>query len=121
MASDDFIFLQGIQIANKEPGHVSRVVPGKLVYVDVPSQGTLTFKPNRVAILESNGELRPYRGEPFDLLGLSAGSSVNVVVRADQPQYVVVDPRTATPTTTIRSVGDSLVNLAKTFISTKPL
>jgi len=63
---------------------VERVVPGRLLYVDAPSEtgsqsSTFAFPLDRVIVVESNGNAHPYRGEPLSDLGLKTGRKVRVV------------------------------------------
>lgn len=59
------------------PGTVSRVVAGRLVYVDIPaSHGTVAVTPEKIEVEQSDGSVRVYRGEPFDDLGIEVGAKV---------------------------------------------
>jgi len=75
-------------------GRVERVVPGRLVYVEfAPGHEARVFKLNNLLIKQANGTFSNYAGEPLSQLGLTVGSSVEVVT-ARQPHQanVVFDP-----------------------------
>jgi hypothetical protein len=75
-------------------GHVNRVVPGLLFYVEVSTvEGrleTLAVKLNNVLVLRGD-HITAYRGESFSELGISEGTVVLVVERPDGPETVVVE------------------------------
>ena len=62
-----------------ERGAISRVVPGRLVYVQTQPERTYAFKPDKVVIQELDGVFHKYRGEPFEDLGLTVGQTVFVL------------------------------------------
>ncbi len=76
-------------------GQVARLVPGKLVYVAFsPKDAPRAFKLDSLLIKQSNGTFSSYAGEPFSQLGLTVGSSVEVVSVPGHPAQanLVFDP-----------------------------
>jgi hypothetical protein len=105
----------GSWLARAEPAQVSRVVPGKLFYVELPSQETFAFKPDHLAIREQDGSFRAYRGEPFEKIGLDVGKPVKVIGLHEQ-HYVVIDPHSAPLRGKAYRTVESLANFAKALI-----
>ncbi|MBI1981219.1 MAG: hypothetical protein HYS63_06670 [Methylocystis sp.] len=74
-------------------GTVSRVVAGKLVYVDVPSRhGTVAVTPEKIDVRQSDGSVKHYRGEPFSDLGIKVGAIVQNDVSGSR---FIVEPSTS--------------------------
>jgi hypothetical protein len=86
---------------------VRRIVPGKLVYVDLLDANADThelspypIKLDQVVIRKRDGSCSPYRGEPLSELGLEVGKTVTIW-GADHPETLVVD--CGEPTTIFRN------------------
>jgi hypothetical protein len=71
-------------------GTVSRVVPGRLFYVDAcDSDRVFAVKLNTLLIRNEDGSVRRYRGEPFRSLGLKVGTPVTVESAGDETQVLL--------------------------------
>jgi hypothetical protein len=71
---------------------VSRVVPGKLVYVETKhndSERTYAVKLNQILVRKPDGSFCNYRGEPLSQIGVSVGREVVIMSDPDQP-YVLI-------------------------------
>ena len=72
---------------------VRRVVPGKLVYIEMKPEEVYAIKLDNILIRKSDGSYDHYRGEPLSTLGLDSGKTV--VVRTDKdgsaPQNLLVE------------------------------
>lgn len=72
---------------------VRRVVPGKLVYVEMKPEEVYAVKLDNILIRKSDGSYDHYRGEPLATLGLDSGK--RVVVWTDRagvaPKNLVVE------------------------------
>ena len=74
-------------------GRVSRVVPGRLFYVEASdADRTFAVKLNTLRIREPDGSFRRYRGEPFKTLGLRVGTSVVIDSSEDETTVVLEAP-----------------------------
>jgi hypothetical protein len=62
---------------------VQRVVPGKLVYVELSPEEVYAVRLNTILIRNGDGSYTHYRGEPLSDLGLDSGR--RVVVWTDKP------------------------------------
>jgi hypothetical protein len=69
-------------------GKVVRSIPGRMIYVDVkrdsqPGNEVIALKGDHI-LVRDDGEVRPYRGEPFSELGLDAGAMVELIRRLEE-------------------------------------
>jgi hypothetical protein len=82
------------KVGDRLTGRVERVVPGMLVYVEFAGgQKAQVFKLNNLLIKQANGTFSNYTGESLSQLGLTVGSSVEVVTTKGPHQAnVVFDP-----------------------------
>lgn len=85
-----------VHIANRKAIRcgISRVVPGRLLYVtplDHPDR-TYAVKLNTVLIEQPDGSVTPYRGEPLPDIGLVEGKEITVwkLPLSDPPDILVV-------------------------------
>jgi hypothetical protein len=62
---------------------VQRIVPGKLVYVELSPEEVYAVRLNTILIRNGDGSYAHYRGEPLADLGLDSGR--RVVVWTDKP------------------------------------
>jgi hypothetical protein len=62
---------------------VQRVVPGKLVYVELAPEEVYAVRLDTILIRQGDGSYAHYRGEPLSELGLDSGRKV--VVWTDRP------------------------------------
>ena len=70
------------KVNSSEPvaAKVSRIVPGRLVYVETVSPNeTIALTPDRLSLEQTDGSFRRYRGESFKELGISVGKDVKVI------------------------------------------
>jgi hypothetical protein len=73
-------------------GRVSRVVSGRLFYVESgPSKETLAVTPDRLRIKRNDGSQARYRGEPFKSIGLEVGAPVTISASGAEKTIVVDD------------------------------
>ena len=76
-------------------GTISRVVAGRLFYVEAAGE-VFAVKPNAVRIREKDGSLARYRGEPLRAVGVKQGAPVTV--RSSGPvSTIVIETRRSSP------------------------
>jgi hypothetical protein len=69
---------------------IARIVPGRLIYLDTQFGG-LVVKPHQIRILGKSGDVRPYRGEPFEEIGIHIDTNVQYYDRGGEIT-VIIDP-----------------------------
>ncbi len=92
---------------------VRRIVPGKLVYVEMKPEEVYAVKLNNIVIHRPDGSYDHYRGEPLSELGLSSGSKVIVWTERGgaAPRNLVVEVNPVS-----RSIlGSTLSNVTEYF------
>ncbi len=102
-----------IETGRDQTALVRRVVPGKLVYVEVNPEEVYAVKLNNIVIRNSDGSYDHYRGEPLSTLGLDLGKAVTVWTDSEgtAPRNLVVEVNPAS-----RSIlGSTLSNVAEYF------
>lgn len=86
-----------LEVDSNQPvdARISRVVPGRLVYVETTERNqTIALTPDRLRIEETDGSLRRYRGESFKELGLAVGTDVKVVfAKGAEGKVIVAHPK----------------------------
>lgn len=78
-----------MKVQDQKRGTVSRVVPGRLFYVDAGDRQVFAVKLNTLFIKERTGSVRRYRGEPFKDLGLRVGTPVTVESAGNETKVVL--------------------------------
>jgi hypothetical protein len=102
-----------VKIGKGQTALVRRVVPGKLVYVELKPDEVYAMKLDNIVIRKSDGSYDHYRGEPLAALGLDSGRTVTVWTDNEGmvPRNLVVD---ANPVS--RSIIESTIsNVAEYF------
>jgi len=69
---------------------VSRVVPGKMLYVETKPSETCVFKLDQLEIRHADGSITPYRGEPLSEI-VNVGQQVFVLPYQGSMQKLLVD------------------------------
>lgn len=102
-----------VRVGKNRTALVRRVVPGKLVYVEVKPEEVYAMKLDNIVIRKSDGSYDHYRGEPLSTLGLDSGRTVTVWTDSEgtAPRSLVVDENTSA-----RSIiGSTISNVAEYF------
>jgi len=102
-----------VRIGKNQTALVRRVVPGKLVYVEVKPEEVYAMRLDNIVIRRSDGSYDHYRGEPLSTLGLDSGRTVTVWTDSEGtvPRSLVVDANPGS-----RSIiGSTIANVAEYF------
>jgi hypothetical protein len=102
-----------VKIGKDRTALVRRVVPGKLVYVELRPEEVYAMKLDNIVIRKSDGSYDHYRGEPLSTLGLDSGKTVTVWTDSEgtAPRSLVVDASSGS-----RSIiGSTISNVAEYF------
>jgi len=105
------------EIGKDQTALVRRVVPGKLVYVELKPDEVYAIKLDNIVIRKSDGSYDHYRGEPLSTLGLDSGRTVTVWTDKEGivPRSLVVEENSGSRSIIGSSIGATISNVAEYF------